>query len=275
MKIKLLSVLLFFLISNSRASISDNIILQGEILAVYSKNYTAGFSLFSDFMGCEADFFMEEGLQTSIHGVDMEAIPGKYDLIIRSDNMIFDIYPIYVIHGNFQDERLSVAKKFVEFTPEILKRIKREYNNIIKIYTKPPEKKLFSGNFERPLRFLTVTSKFGTRRIYNNTISGRHGGIDFRAATGTSVRATNDGIVEYEAPHYLAGNIVVINHGLGIFSRYLHLSQIFVKRGQKVKKGQIIARSGATGRITGPHLDFRLRVNGANINPMQLLNFHF
>lgn len=128
-----------------------------------------------------------------------------------------------------------------------------------------------SSEFSNPLSYMYVTSSFGSRKhpIANKVLA--HGGVDFRAASGTKVMASSSGIVQYAGKSGNYGNLVIINHKNGFETRYAHLSKINVKPGQKVEVGQAIALSGNTGRSTGPHLHFKLRKNGRVLNPLNYL----
>ena len=98
-----------------------------------------------------------------------------------------------------------------------------------------------------------------------------HSGTDFKAPTGTPIYSVNDGIVKLSSDRYYAGNSVIIDHGHGVYSCYYHLSRLDVKVGQKVKQGEQLGLSGATGRVTGPHLHFSVRVHGVQVDPLQIL----
>ncbi|MCB2191459.1 MAG: M23 family metallopeptidase [Deltaproteobacteria bacterium] len=112
-----------------------------------------------------------------------------------------------------------------------------------------------------------VVSLFGRRSFINGKERSPHGGIDLRGASGTPVPAAADGTVALVIDAYFSGNTILIDHGRGVITRYLHLSQTVVKPGQKVKKGEIIGKVGATGRVTGPHLDFGVKLAGARVDP--------
>ena len=127
------------------------------------------------------------------------------------------------------------------------------------------------GGFVNPLGVVEITDAFGVKRSYLNGES-RHGGVDLRASVGTQVRAVNSGVVVLTARGFsLEGNMVIVDHGSGVFSLYLHLSKINVKENQKVKKSQEIGLSGSSGAVTGPHLHFMVKANGANVDPLSFI----
>jgi murein DD-endopeptidase MepM/ murein hydrolase activator NlpD len=132
---------------------------------------------------------------------------------------------------------------------------------------------LWSGAFERPTDTET-SGVFGSARVYNGKKKGQHLGLDFRASTGTPVRATNAGKVILARPLYFEGNCVMIDHGQGLLTMYLHLSEFKVKEGDTVSKGQILGLSGGTGRATAPHLHFAVRWHGEYLDPRTLLELH-
>jgi murein DD-endopeptidase MepM/ murein hydrolase activator NlpD len=129
---------------------------------------------------------------------------------------------------------------------------------------------LWAASFRAPVT-AAPTDSFGTRRIFNGKLASIHKGMDFRAATGTPVRAGNSGVVVLARPLYYEGNCVIIDHGLGLFTLSMHLSRIKVREGQRVLTGDRLGLSGATGRVTGPHLHWAVRWQGANLDPAKLL----
>jgi murein DD-endopeptidase MepM/ murein hydrolase activator NlpD len=112
---------------------------------------------------------------------------------------------------------------------------------------------------------------FGVERVFNGTVESTHQGLDFRVPGGTSVGAVNSGRIILAQPLFFEGNCVVIDHGQGLLTLYLHLSKFSVKEGEEVRKGQEIGLSGGTGRATGPHLHLAVRWQGVYLNPQVLL----
>lgn len=165
---------------------------------------------------------------------------------------------------------LAVDQKFTEPTPEQLKeideskKIKEDYLNRV-----TPERE-WSGKFVAPAD-AAISDVFGSERIFNGKTSSPHQGLDFRVATGTPVAAMNDGTVLLARQLYYEGGFVVIDHGQGLLTLYLHLSEFKVKEGDFVKRGQEIALSGGTGRATGPHLHVAVRWQGTYLDPARLI----
>ena len=116
-----------------------------------------------------------------------------------------------------------------------------------------------------------ITSGFGKARLYNEKLKSYHGGTDFRADIGTPLMACNNGKVVLAKERFYAGNSVVRDHGHGIYSCYFHMSRFNVKEGQNINKGDIIGLSGNSGRVTGPHLHFGIRVGGEQVDPLQFI----
>ena len=138
------------------------------------------------------------------------------------------------------------------------------------IYNTFNDKSYIDSKFIMPLNS-KITSEFGKARVYNNTLNGYHSGTDFRAKVGTPLISSNDGVVVLVKDRFYSGGSIVIDHGHGVYLQYYHMSSFNVKVGQKVKKGQIIGLSGASGRVTGPHLHFSARVGGIQVDPLQLI----
>jgi len=130
---------------------------------------------------------------------------------------------------------------------------------------------LWRGNFQFPLAGITQGTNFGKRRVLNGQARPPHTGADFPAVTGTPVHATQSGRVALAEELFFSGNTVILDHGLGVYSLYGHLSAIGVESGESVKAGEIIGKVGATGRVTGPHLHWGVTVNKARVNPAQLV----
>ena len=116
------------------------------------------------------------------------------------------------------------------------------------------------------------TSAFGTRRIYNGKPRSPHPGLDLRAATGTTVNSSGAGRVGLAQELYYSGNTVIVDHGGGLFTLYAHLSKLLVEVGEYVRAGQAVGLSGATGRVTGPHLHWGAKIGNRPFDPTALLD---
>ncbi len=178
---------------------------------------------------------------------------------------------VEVKKGQFATEKLQVGKQFVEPSPEQIKRANEELQKLREIFDRVTPERLWDGKFRVPLDGVTSGSNFGKRRILNGNPGSPHSGIDLPGATGTPVHAAQRGRVVLAEELFFAGNAVVVDHGLGIYTFYGHLSQIDVKVGDTLEPGTVLGKVGATGRVTGPHLHWGLTVERARVNPLQIV----
>ncbi len=175
-----------------------------------------------------------------------------------------------ILDGNYPHETITVAPSKVKPNPAQKARTRREYTEAMNIYRTATPVRYWNRPFLVPLHS-PITSPFGTARIYNGSLKSFHSGTDFKAAPGTPVAAANDGVVVIAKNRYYAGNSVVVDHGLGLYTCYYHLSRIDVAPGDFVRRGDVVGLSGATGRVTGPHLHFAAMLYGVQVDPLQLL----
>jgi murein DD-endopeptidase MepM/ murein hydrolase activator NlpD len=172
--------------------------------------------------------------------------------------------------AKYKSSRLTVAQKYVTPDPETLKRIEAEKeikNTAFAHFIAAPE---WSGNFVPPVA-TQISEAYGTSRTFNGKLASLHRGLDFHAPMATPVHASNAGEVVLARELFYEGNCVVIDHGQGFMTMYMHLSEFKVKEGDKVGKDQVIALSGGTGRATGPHLHMSVRWSGEYLDPAKLL----
>jgi murein DD-endopeptidase MepM/ murein hydrolase activator NlpD len=202
-------------------------------------------------------------------GIDLETKPGTYTVRVSAGAQHTD-ERLVVARRTFPTRRLTVDPAFVNPPPEALPRIEKEREELQRVWSHPAATRLWSGAFVRPVP-QPANSAFGTRSILNGEPRSPHSGADFPSPAGTPVEAPNSGRVVLAADQYFTGNTVVIDHGLGLFSLFAHLSEIDVKAGDTVKTGEIVGKTGATGRVTGPHLHWTVRANGARVDPLSLL----
>jgi murein DD-endopeptidase MepM/ murein hydrolase activator NlpD len=192
-------------------------------------------------------------------------------ILVRSDGDVRDLSRTVEIHAaHYRTGSLTVAPKFVEPGPDELKRIEAESLLKKKVFAGSIAEPLWTSSFRAPVT-AAPTDSFGTRRMFNGKLASIHKGMDFRAAAGTPVRAGNSGTVVLARALYYEGNCVIIDHGLGLFTLSMHLSRIDVREGEQVAAGDRLGLSGATGRVTGPHLHWAVRWQGAYLDPAKLL----
>ncbi|MEG8946206.1 M23 family metallopeptidase [Rosettibacter firmus] len=211
---------------------------------------------------------------TFIFGFDRNA-KGSFTLNIKLTNKKTLKYEYEIEKRDYGEQSLVIQKKYIRPPKRELKRIKNE-TRIIKTARKKIGKvktALYSAGFSYPLDSIKVTGNFGVQRILNNEPHNIHNGVDFEGAEGDSVYAITDGIVRLAGENfYYNGNFVLLDHGQGLSSIYLHLSKIFVKKNQKVKKGELIGLVGSTGRSTSPHLHLGVQWFNKRIDPMSLFD---
>jgi len=237
-------------------------------------------SLTGTWLGHEITFNFDPAAKTwfAIAGVPLETPPGIYSLQLSGapsaasaeSGAIAFTRRFAVEPARYPKVELTVPRQFTEPNPEQLaqiaadNQIKHEYMNRV-----TPERQ-WSGNFRRPAH-AAISDVFGTRRVFNGETQSQHLGLDFRVPAGTPVAAMNGGTVLLARPFYFEGNCVVLDHGQGLLTVYMHLSEFKVKEGDRVKRGQILGLSGATGRVTGPHLHVAVRWQGTYLDPASLL----
>lgn len=159
----------------------------------------------------------------------------------------------------------------MDLSPKDLARATREAERLGRIYARVTPERLWTGGFRLPLEGTQPSDNFGRKRLLNGKPRSPHAGVDFSAPPGTSVRAPQRGRVALASALFFSGRTVVLDHGLGLFSFYGHLSALDVKEGEMVEAGDPLGRVGATGRATGPHLHWGLRLNGARVDPLDLV----
>ena len=217
----------------------------------------------------------DEAQRRGLLGVDLEKTPGEYELKVTGQTATGEKTScstmVEVRKGRFATEKLQVEKQFVEPSPEQVKRANEERQRLRDIFDRVTPERLWDGPFRIPLDGVTTGSNFGKRRILNGNAGSPHSGMDLPGATGTPVHAAQRGRVALAEELFFSGNTVVVDHGLGIYTLYAHLSEIDVKAGDTLEPGAVLGKVGATGRVTGPHLHWGLTVERARVNPLLLV----
>jgi murein DD-endopeptidase MepM/ murein hydrolase activator NlpD len=232
-----------------------------------------------DWLGRKIEFFRARDGRSwlALAGVDVEAPVGSSTLRISVKSVGGETrdlsQPIEIHAAHYRTETLRVEPKFVEPGPEDLKRIEAEVALKEKVFGASLPEPEWSGDFRAPVA-ASPTDSFGVRRMFNGKLASIHKGMDFRAPTGTVVRASNSGVVVLARHLYFEGNCVVIDHGLGLYTISMHFSRIDVHEGQHVEAGDRLGLSGATGRVTGPHLHWAVRWQSAYLDPAKLLRLN-
>ena len=202
-------------------------------------------------------------------GLDMQDQPGQYELEVQvqyPDRIERHKVTVLLMKEDFKIQHLKLPKKMVDLDKKTLARVRRESKALHKSFESVLPNPLWNSEFIEPIKG-RISGRFGSRRIINGKPKRPHSGEDIAAPKGTTVVAMNRGIVRLTMDHFFTGKGVILDHGLGLFSMYFHLSSVDVMQGQMVEKGQLIGKVGATGRATGPHLHWGVRLNGSRIDP--------
>ncbi len=210
----------------------------------------------------------------AIAGIDLNARAGKYPLRLEGtgkDNAAVAYTSEVPVRAKaYPTTALSVAPAFVQPPEEVRPRIEQEEALKKRLFAQISPETFWAGRFAAPVA-TAVSGGFGAARTYNGVKKSQHQGLDYHAAIGTTVRATNAGTVILARGLYFEGNCVVVDHGNGLLTFYMHFSEIKVKEGDHVARGQVLGASGGTGRVTGPHLHFAVRWQGLYLDPQTLL----
>jgi murein DD-endopeptidase MepM/ murein hydrolase activator NlpD len=241
-------------------------------------------TLSASWLGHEIAFSFDEDHKSwfALAGVSLETKPGAYPIELRAETSsgsstgpaISFEKQIRVQHQRYpRHVVLSVPGRYTAPSPEDLHQIEQDKETKAEAFkTLSPERE-WKGSFAAPVT-AEISDVFGAERVFNGSVQSTHFGLDFRVPGGTSVAAVNGGRVILARPMFYEGNFVVIDHGQGLLTLYLHLSSFLVKEGNDVIKGQPIGLSGGTGRATGPHLHLALRWQGVYLDPQALLKLN-
>lgn len=207
-------------------------------------------------------------------GVDLDTGPGGQDVKLSGNweggGEFSRVYRLVIKDKDFPTRRLTLDAKYVNPPPETLERIREEAHTTRKIFATASGTRLWSGPFVAPVSG-PPNSSFGKRSILNGQLRSPHSGTDFSGATGTPVKAPNSGRVVLVRNLYYSGNTVILDHGLGLYSYFAHLSKALVDEGQMLEQGDILGGIGATGRVTGPHLHWAVRLKQTRVDPLSLV----
>jgi len=205
--------------------------------------------------------------------IPFRTAPGPAKLVLSWTNAAGDhsrTIPFRIVAGKYKTDELKVASSRVNPNKKNVERAQKEALKIKRVYDEGSITRLWDGDFQLPMTS-DITSPFGNKRVFNGQLKSFHNGVDFRARSATPVFAANSGVVKLAENLFYSGNAVVIDHGTGIFTIYAHLSRIDVTAGRHIEKGQRLGLTGATGRVSGPHLHWGVKVRGVAVNPMQLI----
>ena len=258
-----------------KVSWSPQELKQGEVLCVTVRPEAEVTSVKGDLDGTPIYFYERDGGGfEGIVGVDVAVSPGRHYLRVEvkdpKGESFEQVFQLMVKEGGFEVQRLTLSEKMVTLEGEILERYLAEHRKTKQIFNTVRPKRLWQQPFIIPV-VGPITSTFGLRRILNDKPRSPHSGVDIGAPTGTEVGACNDGIVVLTQELYLEGKTIIIDHGYGLYSIYMHLSEMQVNEGQWVRAGDVIGLVGATGRVTGAHLHWGIKLLGARVDPFSLM----
>jgi murein DD-endopeptidase MepM/ murein hydrolase activator NlpD len=246
---------------------------QGEVL-LYPIDFPTTTSVL--FGGVKMPVFNYGNKKYVLVVADVNKQLGNYNLRIKEGEKELEKKVIQIKAGTYKKIVTKTAYKFTTLPKAEQEAVVKDKAPLVALLSKvvtETKPKLWESIFRNPLDTITATSPFGYKRIYTNH-STTHQGVDLRAKIGTPIYAISDGIVLWGESKalYLEGPTVVIDHGDGIVSKYLHLSKILVQAGAKIKAGEIIGYSGDQGAdVQGAHLHFAIKVGNASVNPLQFI----
>jgi len=237
-------------------------------------------SLSGNWLGHEIVFSFGASHKTwfALAGVSLETKPGTYPLALHgetfpgqpAEEMISFEKKIRVERQRYPRVLLKVPARYTAPSPEDQSQIEQDKETKAEAFKTLSADREWKGSFSAPVD-AEISDVFGVERVFNGSVQSTHQGLDFRVPGGTSVAAVNRGRVILARALFFEGNCVVIDHGQGLLTLYLHLSKFLVKEGDDVSKGQAIGLSGGTGRATGPHLHLAVRWQGVYLDPQVLL----
>ena len=237
-------------------------------------------TLSGSWLGHEIAFSFDASRKSwfALAGVSLETKPGAYPLQLHGETFagqsagqaISFEKRIRVQRQRYPRVPLKVPDRYTAPSPEDQRQIELDKEAKTEILKTVSAEREWKGSFTLPVN-AEISGVFGVERVFNGSVQSTHQGLDFRVPSGTQVAAVNRGRVILARPMFFEGNWVAIDHGQGLLTLYLHLSEFSVKEGDEVSKGQPIGLSGGTGRATGPHLHLAVRWQGVYVNPQVLL----
>lgn len=234
-------------------------------------------ALSGKWLGHEIPFSFDEKQRVwfALAGASLETKPGAYPIEFSAETeagkLLTYQQDITLQRQRYPRAILKVPGRYTAPSPEEQHQIEQDKEIKAKAFQTLSADREWKGSFTRPVE-AGISDVFGVQRVFNGTVQSTHQGLDFRVPPGTPVAAVNRGRVILARPLFFEGNCVMIDHGQGLLTLYLHLSKFLIKEGDTVEKGQPIALSGGTGRATGPHLHLAVRWQGVYLNPAGLLS---
>jgi murein DD-endopeptidase MepM/ murein hydrolase activator NlpD len=220
-------------------------------------------------------FFPAADGPTALVGVDLEAPVGPWPWRVTVElprgPAVHRTGRLRLRARDFPVQHLTLPRELVDLDPEAERRALAEAAALREVLSRVTPERLGRGPFVRPLPGQDPGFGFGARRVINGQPRAPHTGLDYAAPSGTPVLAANHGQVALVGEFFFPGRLVVLDHGLGLFTLYFHLAEVRVGPGERILRGQPVGTVGATGRATGPHLHFGVQLGGARVDPAVLL----
>ena len=254
--------------TNYTVNLNDSTISQGGLTLFQIDDLKAKEELTASFTGGEIFVVKDETGTWGIIATDLEAKPGSYELSFKGAKKMVDS-AVEVVGEDYGTESLNLPSAMVTLNKAANERVIKERALIKDLWSKSSKEPLWNGPFIMPLTG-RLSASFGVRRTMNNKAKPPHSGMDIAAPRGTPVKAANSGKVAFTGDFYFNGRFVVIDHGVGVFTIYAHLNEILIKQGDVIEKGDTIGKVGSTGRSTGPHLHFGVKVGSVRVSPLAL-----
>jgi murein DD-endopeptidase MepM/ murein hydrolase activator NlpD len=249
---------------------------QGEVVMVFLTGVPGAREVEGSLDGRPLWFFRQGEEYAALAGIDVEAKPGKAAWRVAVVDALGVPHErtgeIGIRSRKFPVQRLTLPTPMVDLDPEAERRAAAEAARLRALYQTVSPERLWHGPFSRPVAGHDPGQGFGARRIINGKPRMPHSGVDFGAERGAPVVATNHGRVALVGDFFFAGRLVVLDHGLGLYTLYLHLDRVDVPEGAVVKRGEQIGVVGATGRATGPHLHWAAQLGLSRVDPLTLLS---
>ena len=222
----------------------------------------------AEFLNEAIDFHpVDSGMLIAFAPVDIKTAPKKYIIRITHGKEHYSA-EINVVPFEFRTIHLTVSEEKVTLSPKSQKRVDKEYALQKKIWGRKTSI-AWNGQFTKPTG-TEISTEYGVKLIFNKKRTSIHRGMDFRGKTGAPVTAVNSGTVVLSQDLFYGGNTLVVDHGMGLYSVYMHLSEFKVREGDKVIKEQVVGFVGSSGRATGPHLHLSVKLGGLSVNPESL-----
>ncbi len=259
-----------------RVTVGEAEIFPGQAILVTAIASRPLASLTGELTDRKVMFFPDETGRhwTALAGIDLAVSAGTHALTYtgryRDGLRVKGRCDVTVLPKSFPEERITVDRKFVQLSKEDLERVRRERKMLNALYRAQSTEVFWQDGFGVPVN-VEAGSRFGLRRFFNGEPRSPHSGSDLKAPAGTPIQAPGAGRTVFAGELFFSGNAVILDHGGGLFTLYAHLQDMAVREGDRVARGDVIGRVGATGRVTGPHLHWGVKLNGARVDPFSLV----